>query len=69
MMADAIPEAVLEILETVRSKGETNMLGRSAVICLAFEYGVGGAQLDAALWLEENPDRYIEALKAMGARR
>ena len=63
-MDSAIPEDVLEALELVRSEGQTNMLDRQFVIVLAEpEYP------DAAEWLTNNRNRYMEALKAMGERR
>ena len=66
----AIPEAVLGALEVVRASGVTNMLARVAVIneMLNAEEDDEDAR-EASLWLEEHDDRYMEALKAMGARR
>ena len=63
-MAEQIPEEVLEALEKVRSSGVTNMMDRPVVIREAVDYSVG-----AAIWLEDNKPRYMEALTAMGARR
>ena len=60
-MAD-IPEVVLEELEEVRASGATNMFARDTVISLVME-------VEAADWLLDNKDRYMEALNAMGARR
>ncbi len=64
-MANDIPESVLEVLEEVRSGGETNMLARQTVIDLAY----GECDSEAITWLEDNPDRYMEALTATGAKR
>ncbi len=67
-MADQpIPEDVLEVLEEVRSGGETNMLARDTVIALADS--ISRDYDEAVAWLEANKDRYMEALNAMGARR
>ena len=73
MMTD-IPAVVLEVLEVVRSGGETNMMARDVVILLAdeIEYLTDGAAevgMEAVAWLIANKDRYMEALNAMGARR
>lgn len=57
-----IPENVLEALEEVRAGGETNMLARGVVISLVTDE-------EAEVWLIQNKDRYMEALKAMGERR
>ena len=71
---DEIPEAVLEVLEVVRSGGETNMMARDAVILLAdeIEYltdGTAETGMEAVAWLIANKPRYMEALNTMGARR
>lgn len=65
-MVETIPEEVLAALETVRASGATNMYDRNAVIFLA---GNEHEAYLAADWLEQNKPRYMEALKAMGARR
>lgn len=69
-MSEPIPEFVLIALEDVRESGVTNMLARETVIneMLDAEEDDEDAR-DASLWLEEHDDRYMEALKAMGARR
>ena len=66
----AIPEAVLIALEVVRESGVTNMLDRVRVIneMLDAEEDDEDAR-EASLWLEEHDDRYMEALKALGARQ
>ncbi len=69
---DPIPESVLEILETVRSGGETNMLARNTVIRLALEEADDTEETQdrqAVSWLVDNQSRYMEALTAMGERR
>lgn len=58
-----IPENVLEVLESVRESAATNMLDRKRVINL-----VATADESAARWLHDNPDRYMEALRELGAR-
>ncbi len=66
-----IPDAVLDILEVVRSGGETNMMARNAVIRLALEHADDegtATQYAAVMWLTDNDGRYMEALNAMGAR-
>ena len=65
-MANDIPECVLESLAVVRSDGATNMLARDVVIMLVDDLC---DDYEAVAWLEDNKDRYMEALKAMGARR
>ena len=65
-MANDIPECVLESLEVVRSDGATNMMAREVVIMLVGELCDDD---EAVAWLVQNKDRYMEALKAMGARR
>jgi len=66
----AIPEAVLTILEAVRSEGSFNMLEKDNVIRRALEMeDEQESYTGAALWLYDNPDRYMEALMAMGERR
>ena len=65
-MANDIPECVLESLAVVRSDGATNMLARDVVIMLVDDLCDDD---EAVAWLEDNKDRYMEALKAMGARR
>ena len=64
-MANDIPECVLESLAVVRSDGATNMLARNVVIMLVDDLC---DDYEAVAWLEDNKDRYMEALKAMGAR-
>lgn len=58
-----IPENVLEVLESVRASAVTNMLDRKRVLEL-----VAVADENAAAWLHANSDRYVEALREMGAR-
>ena len=70
-MDGPIPNCVLDALESVRNGGKTNMLDRSAVInLLPVEYDPLDSSdfLVAAEWLSANPDRYMEALVAMGER-
>lgn len=62
---EPIPEHVLDALEVVRASGATNMFARDAVLALCSE----NEDFDAFMWLYDNPNRYVEALKAMGARR
>ncbi len=68
-MSEAIPSSVLDALEFVRAGGETNMLAMFRVIELAEEVAYSSDEEDAIEWLEDNKGRYMEALKAMGARR
>ena len=65
-MANDIPECVLESLAVVRSDGATNMLARNVVIMLVDDLC---DDYEAVAWLEDNKDRYMEALTEMGARR
>ena len=72
MTTDTIPEGVLAIMEVVRSGGETNMFDRNAVIALSLQAATDSEEQDdreAVVWLTGNKGRYMEALKAMGARR
>ena len=72
MTQEPVPESVLEILEVVRSNGETNMLARNTVIRLALEEADATEEQDdrlAVSWLVDNDKRYMEALNAMGTRR
>ena len=64
MTDEPIPENVLDALEEVRTEGLTNMLASRMVIFLMADYDP-----DAAIWLREHPNRYMEALTAMGERR
>ena len=65
-----IPESVLTCLEDVRASGVTNMLARTVVIQeLLNADDDDEAAREASLWLYDNEGRYMEALKAMGARR
>lgn len=73
-----IPDAVLQGLEEVRADGEHNMLERNSIIRDMLQRAdTGGSPLGlqegeyrkAILWLVDNESRYMEALKAMGARR
>ena len=64
-MANDIPECVLLGLEVVRSDGATNMLARDVVIMLVDDLC---DDYEAVAWLEDNKDRYMEALTEMGAR-
>ena len=67
---EPIPEAVLIALEDVRESGVTNMLARTVVINEMLDADEDDEEArEASLWLEEHDDRYMEALKAMGARR
>lgn len=70
-MTDNIPESVLIALEAVRASGEYNMLERTHVInwIAAREEENWDAWGGAGNWLYDNPDRYMEALRAMGQRR
>ena len=66
-----IPEAVLEILEMVRSSGKTNMMDRNTVIHLALKEAdatEGQQDREAVEWLVDNDGRYMEALKAASTR-
>ena len=65
-MANNIPECLLESLAVVRRDGATNMLARDTVIMLVGDLCDAD---EAVAWLAQNKDRYMEALKAMGARR
>ena len=64
-MVNNIPECVLESLAVVRSDGATNMLARDVVIMLVDDLC---DDYEAVAWLEDNKDRYMEALTEMGAR-
>lgn len=73
-----IPETVLQGLKEVRFDGEHNMLEWNSVIRDMLEradnggYPIGVQESEyhaAILWLLDNEDRYMEALKEMGARR
>ncbi len=65
-----IPEDVLEALELVRSSGVTNMMARQVVIQeMTNKPDTNESAREASLWLYDNPDRYMEALTAMGKRR
>ena len=72
-MSDQIPEAVLTSLEVVRADGAHNMYSRNAVINEVLSYADDTAPdcafREAGLWLYDNSDRYMEALKEMGKRR
>ncbi len=69
-MAEQIPEDVLVALEQVRSSGVTNMMARQVVIQEMLNApDDDAAAREASLWLYDNPDRYMEALTAMGERR
>jgi len=59
-----VPEDVLEALEFVRGNSTCNMLQRDEVL-EALRYTNDHL---TALWLENNPDRYMEALNEMGKR-
>lgn len=69
----AIPESVLTTLEDVRASGETNMLARETVLAIilrdADEAMDDVGYREAATWLYDNKDRYMEALTAMGECR
>jgi hypothetical protein len=71
MTTDSIPESVLVALEAVRASGEYNMMERIAVInwIAAQEEENWDTWGGASNWLYDNPNRYMEALRAMGARR
>ena len=72
MTQEEIPESVLEILEVVRSGGETNMLARDTVIYLALQEADATEEIQdrqAVSWLVDNKGRYMEALTAMGKKR
>ncbi|HAM40580.1 MAG TPA: hypothetical protein DCP69_04395 [Candidatus Omnitrophica bacterium] len=60
MTDEPIPENVLDALEEVRTEGLTNMLASRMVIFLMADYDP-----DAAIWLREHPNRYMEALTAI----
>jgi len=65
-----IPESVLNALEDVRESGMTNMFARETVIFYVDALGEDEAdQFEAVTWLNDNDDRYMEALNEMGARR
>jgi hypothetical protein len=58
---ETVPDYVIEVLAEVRETGATNMFNRRAVINIAEMIDD-----DAALWLDENPKSYMDALNAMG---
>lgn len=60
----AIPENVIQALYDARNIGRYNMYDMHAVIRMILNE-IDGA---AALWLDDNPDRYMEALRVMGER-
>ncbi len=57
-----IPQDVIEALAEIRDGCTTNMFDRRFVIHICIVYGYD----NEANWLEANPDRYMEALIAMG---
>lgn len=59
-----IPEDVIEGLAAVRESAKANMLDQRAVRGLLWLMGHPAA----ATWIEANPDRYMDALTAMGER-
>lgn len=65
---EEIPVEVLEWLEIARSDGSFNMMARNDVIRLIMEQDESEG-LDAANWLINNKNRYMEALTEMGKRR
>lgn len=61
---DPVPDTVLDALERIRLTGRYNMHLRPAIInsCRIPD------EESAAMWLIDNPDRYMEALEALGTR-
>ena len=57
-----IPEDVIEGLLEVRESGLTNMFDRNAVIRIMNDNGWN----DAAMWLYDNEQSYMDALNEMG---
>lgn len=77
-MSEPVPEHVLEGLEDLRASGVCNMLGRGDVIVSMMRCADDGEwpltmeeveYRTAIAWLLDNPDRYMEALIAMGEHR
>lgn len=61
-----IPVAVLELLERIRSGGQTSMIYRNSVINIALQMADNDALTRFAVrWLNDIESHYMEALKAM----
>lgn len=58
-----IPENVIVVLGEVREIGAYNMFDRASVIKLMKKL-----DKDAGKWMEENRNRYMDALNEMGER-
>ncbi len=59
---EQIPQYVIDALLIIRDNTATNMLARNTVIALIIDrYGYAAAD-----WLMDNPERYMDALNAMG---
>lgn len=67
---EEIPEEVIQILAEIREEGKYNMMDYTAVVgeALGIAVFMKGSR-EAAIWLMENKERYVEALKEMGERR
>lgn len=57
-----IPQEVIEALADVRETGAVNMFDRLGVVILCGAFG----KASVYSWLSGNPDRYMDALNAMG---
>ena len=67
MTEETIPEYVLDALEAVRDSALTNMWASNVVIALMVSDDFDHVM--AQDWLDAHPNRYTEALMAMGERR
>lgn len=64
-----VPESVLDALEETRRNGQCNMMDRGCVVFqLLMLYDPGDPGWEAAMWLDEHPDRYVTALTLLGER-
>lgn len=61
--SEPVPQLVIEALADVRESGLTNMFDRANVIELIAYWG---DVPEATAWLKANPDRFMDALNAMG---
>lgn len=59
---DNVPQEVIEALADVRESGRINMFDYVGAVKLASLLG----HYEAADWLQENKNRYMDALNAMG---
>lgn len=66
MLEHDIPESVIDTLAAVREDGRVNMLDQSGVLYVANDLDCAP---DAFMWIYNNKDRYVEALRLMGERR